>query len=148
MIPWSREADVTAAFDETMVAVTAAEMRRTLGLLPWPSWEARARDTVRAYLAAGGHPDPDPDRGTGRSTRGAILALARCRVEGLAVVHVEGGRHAVRLVKDLAASLRLRQFRLEVEVVCGDPDRWRGHPGGVLFHRDHHQEARSRRTGW
>lgn len=28
------------AFDETMIAVTAAEMRKTLGLMPWPAFEA------------------------------------------------------------------------------------------------------------
>lgn len=116
-----------------MVEVVTAEMRCALGLLPWPVWEARARDNYRAYLASGGRPDQDPDRGAGRSTRGALLALARALVEGRGAVHVQGDRHAVRLVKGLAGRLYLR-----VRVIDGDLDRSRGTPGGVVVHRDHH----------
>ncbi len=124
------------AFDDVMVAVTAAEMRRALGLLPWPAFETLARARYRTYLAAGGRPDRDPDRGTGRSTRGALLALARCRVGGLDTIHVLGDRHDVRRVKVLASDLGFA-----VEVIGGDPERLRGRSGGVLFHVDHHEAA-------
>lgn len=124
---------VDCSFNETMVAVTAAEMRRALGLEPWPSFEASARARYQAYLAAGGYPDLDPYRRTGRSTRSALLALARCRVWGFDAIHVKGDRSAVRSVKDLVAALSLR-----IEVVSGNPDRLQGrHLGKTLFYRDH-----------
>ena len=129
----------TQAFDEVMVAVTAAEMRRTLGLMPWPAFEIEARERLRRYLAAGGFPDPDPDRGTGRTTRDALAALAACRVFGLSAIHVTGDRSAVRRVKDLARTLSLR-----IDVLDGNPDRFRGRPGGTWFLVDHHEAARRR----
>lgn len=120
------------AFDETMVAVTAAEMRRTLGLVPWPVFEIEARERLRRYIAAGGFPDPDPERGTGRTTRDALAALARCRVLSLGAIHVTGNRHAVHQVKNLAGSLGLRTFVLE-----GNPGHLQDRPG-ILYHVDHY----------
>ncbi len=128
---------VSCAFDETMVAVTAAEMRKTLGLLPWPMFEVHARARYQAYLAAGGFPDPDPDRGTGRSTRDSLRALARCCVEASEAIHVLGSRRDVRQVKDLVACLGLR-----VRVIDGNSNRSRGIPGGVLFYTDHFEATR------
>jgi hypothetical protein len=127
------------AFDETMVAVTAAEMRRTLGLVPWPAFEIEARERLRRYLAAGGFPDPDPNRGSGRTTRDALAALARCQVLGLSSIHVAGDRSVVRRVKDL-----VRTLGLGIDVLDGDPDRCRGRPGGTWFLVDHHEAARRR----
>lgn len=122
-------------FDDVMAEAVAAEFRRTLGLMPWPAFQAVGRARYLRYLAAGGMPDPDPLRRTGRSTRGALVSLARCVVLGAGVLHVAGSRSGtvVRLVKDLAGALRL-----PVRVVSGSPDHWRGSHAGVVFHADHH----------
>ncbi len=121
-----------------MVEVTAAEMRRALGLLPWPVQEARAKVRIAAYLAAGGYPDPDPYRQTGRTTRGTLLALAGCRVRGLGTVHVTGNLHVVRVVKDM-----VRALGLQVQVVTGDLEYHKAHiTGRVLFYQDHHLSPR------
>lgn len=127
------------AFDETMVAVTAAEMRKTLGLMPWPAFEIEARERLRRYLAAGGFPDLDPKRGSGRTTRDALTALARCQVLGLSSVHVAGDRSVVRRVKGLVRTLDLR-----INVLDGNSDRYRGRPGGTWFLVDHHEAERRR----
>lgn len=121
------------AFDDVMVEVLAAEMRRTLGLMPWPAFEALARERYQTYLAAGGYPHRDPDRGTGRSTRGVLLALARARLERCGAVHVGGKYHDVRRVKDL-----VKRLGLGIHVIGGDWNWSRGIPGGVVYYTDHH----------
>lgn len=126
-------------FDETMVAVAAAEMRRVLGLMPWPAFEIEARERLRRYLAAGGFPDPDPNRGSGRTTRDALTALAMCQVLGVSSLHVTGERSAVHQVKDF-----VRILGLGIDVLDGNPNHCRGRPGGTWFLVDHHEAERRR----
>ena len=136
-----------------MIEVVAVQMRERLGLEPWEPFAARARVRLRAH-ALDYHPlERDPDRATGRSTREALRALARCRVRGLDSILVVGDRHDFRLVEDLVTRLGL-----SIRVFSGNPDYLRGTSGGALVHQDHHAAsveqrrrllaAQSPRTGW
>ena|SRR5882672_906471 len=134
-------------FNQVMIEAVAIQMRERLGLEPWEPFAARARVRLRAY----GNPlERDPDRGTGRSTREALRALAECRVRSIGTIHAMGDRHDFRRVRDLAFGLNLL-----VRVVNGDPDHLRGTAGGVLVHWDHHAASMERKrrlqsphTGW
>lgn len=124
----------TQTSDDVMIAVTAAEMRKALGLLPWPLFEAQTQGRRQRYIAAGGYPGTwDSERQTGRTTKGALLAFAGCQVRGLGTVHITGNIHVVRLVKDT-----VRALGLQTRVVTGELEYWRAYyGGGVQFYEDH-----------
>ncbi len=136
-----------------MIEVVAIEMRERLGLEPWELFAARAKVKIRAHYRRfkPQEPAPDPDRATGRSTRDAVRALARCWVQDIGTIHVVGDRHDFQLVQDL-----VNRLGLPIRVVSGD--RYWGTVGGVLVHQDHHAAEMDRRrrlradlsphTGW
>lgn len=136
-----------------MIEAVAIQMREHLGFEPWELYAARARAKHRAYMQ-NFHPlERDPDRGTGRSTREALRALAECRVRSIGTIHVMGDRFDFQRVRQLTFDLNLR-----VRIVNGDLDSSRGMSGKILVHWDHHAASlelqrrvrgvQSPHTGW
>lgn len=115
-------------FDEVMVEVMAVTLRERLGFEPWELFAARAR----AWLRACNH--EDLDRRTGRSTRDAVRALARCVVLNIRTIHVVGDRCDFDRVSGLVAQLQLPTHVVRCRCFNGH---W-GLSPDILVYQDHH----------